>query len=175
MQKSQYTEELHGLSNWITYNIRKNETILSNDESGFMLAVLSGRKVMLTRRTHASYYVDIDKRIAEAAVAMYGNNTEKSLDILKKYNVKYLYIDEHLLNYPMRTRPEFSDYLEENNINFSLVYDRYDIAVPPERANMLNLLIIPPQKINPEFVELFEPVYQTTVNGQVASILYRLK
>jgi len=174
-QKNEYTNSLYNLADWMTNNIPKNETILSNDESGFMLAVLSGKKVMLTRRTHANYYIDIDQRIAEASVAMYGDDLNLSKQILQKYHVNYLYIDEHLLKYPMRTRPEFSNYLTENGINFSLVYDRYDIAKTPETANMMELLLIPPQKLNAEFEALWAPVYQVHVQQQTVGILYKLK
>ena len=106
---------------------------------------------------------------------MYGSNINKSKEILAKYNVQYFYVDEYLLKYPMRVRTNLSQFLLENNINFSEVYDRYDIALPPERANMLNLLIIPPQNINSNFLDLFEPVYNVVVGGKTVSILYKLK
>lgn len=175
MEKSAYTESLYDLADWITANVGKDEAILSNDESGFMLAVLSGRKVMLTRRTHASYYIDIDKRIAEAAVAMYGNDINQSKDILDKYNVEYLYIDEHFIKYPMRTRPEFSSYLKENNITFEKVHDRYDIAIPVERANTLDLLIIPPQEVSESFMGLWAPVYEVRVGESTIGVLHKRK
>ena len=170
-----YTQSLYTLGNYLQENMQKNDAVLSNDESGFMLAVVSGRKVMLTRRTHASYYVDIDQRKADASVAMYGNNTELTKEILKKYNVKYFYVDQQLLQYPMRTRPDLKDYLLKNNIEFIEAYDRYDIALPPERANEMNLLIIPPQNISKSFTDLWESAYTVSVQGQVVGQLYKLK
>jgi 4-amino-4-deoxy-L-arabinose transferase-like glycosyltransferase len=170
-----YISALYRLGDYIENTAGKNETILSNDESGFMLAVLSGRKVVLTRRTHANYYVDIDERIAEAAVALYGRNASLAREILGKYNVRYLYLDSNLLQYSMRTRPEFKDYLIEHNINFTEAYDRYDIAVPADKANLRNLLIIPPQEISRGFLELWEPVYSVDVAGQAVGQLLRLK
>jgi len=165
----------YSLADFIETNVGKNETILSNDESGFMLAVLSGRKVMLTRRTHASYFVDIDKRIADATVAAYGDNISLSTKILKRYNVKYFYVDQNLLNYPMRVRTDLKEYLTKNNVNFTEAHDRYDIAVPLDRATLLDLLIIPPQKINPAFLELWEKVYSVKIEGNVIAELYKLK
>ena len=170
-----YTNALYNLGSFLENSMQKNETVLSNDESGFMLAIVSGRKVMLTRRTHASYYVDIDQRIADASVAMYGHDINKTIEILSKYNVKYFYVDQQLFQYPMRVRPELKEYLQQNAINFSEVYDRYDIAVTPENANMQNLLIIPPQNITTEFTSLWTPVYTVSVGGQPVGEVYALK
>ena len=130
---------------------------------------------MLTRRTHASYYVDIDQRIADAAVAMYGPDVNLSKQILQKYKVKYLYVDQYLLSGQMRARTNLKEYLIKNNVSFSEVYDRYDIALPPEDTNMMNLLLIPPQQFNPEFMKLWEPAYTVSVGGQTAAQLFKLK
>ncbi|MBN2142558.1 hypothetical protein JW711_04475, partial [Candidatus Woesearchaeota archaeon] len=166
---------LYGLGHFIQNTVSPEETILSNDESGFMLAVLSGRKVMLTRRTHASYFVDIDQRIADAAVAMYGNDTGKTLEILRKYKVKYFYLDSYLLQYPYRVRPDLASYLEENSINFTRVHDRYDIAMPIDKATLQDLLIIPAQPLSPQFSSLWEQIYPVMYNGQQISSLMKLK
>jgi hypothetical protein len=169
-----YTKALYGLGDFLEKNMAKDETVLSNDESGFMLAVVSGRKVMLTRRTHASYYVDIDQRIADASVAMYGSDTELALSILKKYNVEYFYLDQQFFQNVMRVRTDLKPYLEEHGILFQEAYDRYDIALPPEQANMMNLLIIPPQNISQGFINLWSKVYTVQAGGQIVGELYRL-
>ena len=130
---------------------------------------------MLTRRTHASYYVDIDKRIAEASVAMYGPNINNSIAILKEYNVKYLYLDQYIFQNPTRVRPEFKTYLQNNNVQFVETIDRYDIAQPMDRANTMPLLIIPPQNITVGFMNLWTKVYDVQVGGQIVGQLYKLK
>ncbi|HIH32385.1 TPA: hypothetical protein HA235_06795 [Candidatus Woesearchaeota archaeon] len=170
-----YVKSLYALGDFLEKNMAKDETVLSNDESGFMLAIVSGRKVMLTRRTHASYYVDIDKRIAEATVAMYGNNVDLTKEILDRYNVKYLYLDQNIFQNYMRVRPDLKQFLVENKIAFVEAYDRYDIAVPPERANMQDLLLIPPQNLSEEFTSLWIPVHNVVVQGQTVGQLFRLK
>ena len=174
MQDSPYIDSLYTLADYIEANVAPDETILSNDESGFMLAVLSGRKVMLTRRTHASYYIDIDQRIADASVAMYGSDLEKSKQILKKYNTKYLYLDQNLIQYPMRTNPSFAQYLTDNGVKFTPVHDRYDIALTPDEATLMDILIIEPQNMT-NFISLFEPVYTASVQGQPIAQLLKLK
>ncbi len=174
-QDNPYMTELYNLANYMDKNIRNDESILSTDESGFMLAVLSGKKVMITRRTHASYYVDIDKRIADASVVLYGHDSNKTKDILKQYNVQYFYMDQQLFQNPMRTHVEFKEYLTENNISYIETVDRYDIAVPYESATVLPMLIIPPQNLSSEFQSLIEPIYPVVVQGQTAGILYRIK
>ncbi len=170
-----YMTQLYGLADYIENNVPKDQTILSNDETGFMLSVLSGRKVVLTRRTHASYYVDIDERIADMSVAMYGEDINLTKKLLEKYNTHYLYLDGYIFQYSMRTRPEFKDYLTQNQINFTEAYDRYDIAASPDIAVFLDLLIIPPQPFNPEFIGLWDKVYEVSTNGQVIGQLYKLK
>ncbi len=174
-QENEYIDSLYKMADYLTANMERDETILSNDESGFMLAVLSGRKVMLTRRTHATYYVDIDLRIAQASAAMYGNNLSLSKEIIKDYKVKYFYVDQNLLTYPMRVRTDLKDYLIRNQINFSEVYDRYDIALPLDQTNGMSLLLIPHQEINSKFLDLWKRVYQVKVEGQVVGELYELK
>ncbi|MEM4260270.1 MAG: hypothetical protein QXG00_03465 [Candidatus Woesearchaeota archaeon] len=166
---------LYDLGAFMQKNMAKNETVLSNDETGFMLAAISGRKVMLTRRTHANYYIDIDQRIADAVVAMYSNDSSVARDILKKYNVKYFYMDQYLFQSPMRVRADLDNYLIKYRINFTRAMDRYDIAVPPERANLRDLLIIIPQMPSENFLALWEKVYSVNIKGQVIGELYRLK
>ncbi len=174
-QVNPYVEKLENMATWITANVDKQETILSNDESGFMLAVLSGRKVMLTRRTHASYFVDIDERIADAMVAMESKDQKKSRNILDKYNVKFFYVDQNILKTPMRVRTDLEPYLKKNNITYMLIHDRYDIALPLESANTMDLLLISPPNISQEFMQLWEVKYQATLGNQVVGTLYQLK
>lgn len=174
-QENPYVNQLYALADHIDTVVQKNQVILSNDETGFMLAVLSGRKVMLTRRTHASYYVDIDKRIADASVAMFGTDINMTKRILAEYNVKYFYMDAYIFQNAMRTRPEFKEYLTQNNILYDEAIDRYDIAVLPERAVLMPMLVIPPQNITEDFISLWDLEYNVIVQGQVVGQLYKLK
>ena len=75
----------------------------------------------------------------------------------------------------MRVRPDLKQFLVENKIAFVEAYDRYDIAVPPERANMQDLLLIPPQNLSEEFTSLWIPVHNVVVQGQTVGQLFRLK
>jgi len=170
-----YVDQLYVLADHIDNVVQKNQVILSNDETGFMLAVLSGRKVMLTRRTHASYYVDIDKRIADASVAMFGRDINLTKKILADYDVKYFYMDAYLFQNAMRTRPEFKEYLTQNGVYYVEMNDRYDIAVPPDKAVLVPMLVIPPQNITEDFISLWDLDYNVIVLGQVVGQLYKLK
>ena len=84
-----------------------------------MINAVSGRKVVLVRRTHASPYVDVDKRYADGLVMLYGENNMMRAELLEKYSVDYLYVDFYLTNYPMIVNLGFKDYLEENGIVFA--------------------------------------------------------
>ena len=175
MEESEYIDELYYLGDWMSSHVTNYETILSNDETGFMLAMVSGKKVMLTRRTHASYFIDIDQRIAEASVAMYGDNLNETLRVLNEYDVNYLYLDTYLLSSPMRVRPDLAEYLDDYNIEYEEVYDRYDVAVPPESAYMQDLLLISPLNITETFLDLWDKVYVVEVEGSVVAEMYELK
>lgn len=65
--------------------------------------------------------------------------------------------------------------LLQKNISFNRAIDRYDIAVPPDRAVLVPMLVIPPQNLTEEFMSLWELDYNVIVQGQVVGQLYKLK
>lgn len=169
-----YVHAHYALGSWMDENLKPGDVILSNDETGFMLATVSTHKVMLTRRTHASYFVDIDERIADAAVIMYGQNTTLTNELLGKYGVTYLYVDRNFYSATMRVRPEFETYLARHNISYTRQVSSYDIAQPLSRANTQELLIIPAQNTTAAFDALWQPVYTVEVGGQPVGQLLML-
>ncbi|MCX8175214.1 MAG: hypothetical protein N3E51_03350 [Candidatus Micrarchaeota archaeon] len=78
------------LSDWIRSNTDVNDVFLTNNEEGFAMNALSGRKVVAYRRTHASPYVNMNERMADVAVMAYGTNDAVRLSLLDKYGVRYL-------------------------------------------------------------------------------------
>jgi hypothetical protein len=145
-----------------------NDVILtSHEEVGYAINALTGRKVMILRRTHANPFVDINRRVADAAVIMYGNNTELRSKLLNEYNIKFFYSDPYALqNYRecmqlwdnlenfqyadqsyacMRTDPKYETYLKENGIDTKKVFVRLDIA--SNTAPRYNMLAIKPSAI----------------------------
>lgn len=168
------TQSLYELGEYLKQTVHNNETILANDETSFMLSAVSGKKVMITRRTHASYFVDIDKRIAEATIIMYGHNLNLTKKLLKKYKVKYFYYDEMLTKNEMKTIPKYKLILDKQNITNEEKLGRPDPAVEWDKATIRDLVFIPPQKLSKEFKSIIKPIHNVTVNGQISGILFEV-
>ncbi|AIU70506.1 hypothetical protein TEU_09290 [Thermococcus eurythermalis] len=118
------------LRTWLIENTDVNDVILSNYEASFMLFSISGRKTVLFRRTHASPFVDYNKRSADIMVALLGNNTTKALQILKEYHIKYVYIDKSTSADPLWVPISYRKYLENNGVPCHIEQVRYDPADP---------------------------------------------
>ncbi len=122
------------IKNWITANTGVYDVFITNNEDGFMLNALTGRKTVSTRRTHAPVYTDMDERMLDNAVMLYGKNDAKREELLKKYNVKYLFWsvrwvenefrvqDGQLVGLydplMVRDKPEYRRYLDENGVPY---------------------------------------------------------
>ena len=140
------------MASWVKENTDKNAVFLSPEELSFALNGLTGRKLMITRRTHSNPYVDIDERISDAAVMLYGNNEEKTMQLLKAYNVSYLYWDANWLtiavNEPSMAQPKYKDYLDEYGVKYQQVTTYLDPAWS-ERYKKYNMLAVMPVSNNP--------------------------
>ena len=58
--------------------------------------------------------MDMSERDIDAALILYGNNTEKKLELIEKYNIKYIYWDYYWIN---------SEYKFDTNGNIAGIYD----------------------------------------------------
>ncbi|MBI2583434.1 MAG: hypothetical protein HYW25_02090 [Candidatus Aenigmarchaeota archaeon] len=137
---------------WLKQSTELNDVFLCHQELCFAVNGISGRKVMISRRTHLSPYVNVDQRLADAAVILYGNSTEARKSLLQKYNVKYIYWDVNWLRFaaesePILVFPDYAEYLQQNGVSFQRVnyyldpafssqHPRYDLlAIGPARDN----------------------------------------
>jgi len=172
-QMDSQTKALLDSGDWIKQNTGINDVFLAFDESSFAIEAVSARKLMIVRRTHANYFVDIDKRIADAVVAMYGNDSNKTKMILSEYNVGYFLLDPYLLSSYMKIRPEFEKYLADYGVKFTKGRDRLD----PSNAEAVqyDLLLIPAQPLGSGFTDLLEPLKEFKANGQDYIKIYRVR
>ncbi len=148
------------IQSWVDANTSINDVFLTNNEDGFMLNALTGRKLVTLRRTHAPVYTDMDKRMLDTAVMLYGNNDALRKELLKKYNVKYLFwsvrwfqnefqIDEsgHLTGVfdplMVKDKPEYRKYLEQNGIQYTTRHGSLDPFTLPEYPTYDLLVVIP--------------------------------
>lgn len=177
------------LKSWIISNTDLNDVFLSTNEDSFAMNALTGRKVVAYRRTHASSYVDMNQRMLDSAVILYGNNDENRVQLLKKYKVKYLlwsirwFDNEFLLNngtiaglYDPLSFPTDSRYtaiLDDNGVEHFGVHTYLDPA-PPANAPTYDLTVVLPKvkdishPWDPSFDRYLKPVREiiVTVNEQ---------
>lgn len=157
---------------WIIANTDKDDIFLANDESAFALNALSGRRLVIARRTHANYYVDVEKRYADAIVMLYGNNKVKTLELLNEYSVDYLYVDSFLIQYPLLTSLEHEQFLTENGVNFSIQEVRLDPSTM--NAPTFESIVVPPQDLMILEHNLTTVEKQFLINGQLHSMFYKI-
>ncbi len=159
------TRAMFETADFIKTNTDVNDVfVLPHEETGFAVNSITGRKVLIARRTHASPFVDVNQRVADTSVILYGKNENKIKELIKKYNVKYLYEDFYserakldclnawdLLDNPnygensyncLRVAPEYEHILKENGLEYKKTTARLDVASPV--APRFELLAIKP-------------------------------
>ncbi|MBI5223432.1 hypothetical protein HY990_03345 [Candidatus Micrarchaeota archaeon] len=151
---------------YLRSNTDVNDIILTDNEDGFMMNAVAGRKVLSYRRAHASPYIDMHQRMADQAVIVYGNNDLMRSQLLVKYHVKYLLwsnrwipnefqFDEQgkvagffdPLSVP--NTPDYSRYWIANGVKFGNAKSSLDPA-PREGAPIYDLLIATPYQMSLE-------------------------
>jgi len=197
--KSPLSPDFLEMQKWIVDNTEVNDVFLSSNELSFALNALTGRKLVISRRSHASPFVDIDQREADAAIILHGNDDEKKVELLKKYNVRYLYWNyywvrsEYIIDSSGRIVSWFDPllvkdsndmrvYLEQYNISYVYQNTWIDPAMRSEWHRKLDLLFILPKyrSVSQTWVEdidkYLEPVweYNDPTSGQVIARIYRL-
>jgi len=163
------TQILFDTGDWILANTAMDDVFLANDESSFALNAMSGRWIVMARRTHSTYYMDVDQRYADGMVMLYGNNKTKVVELLKEYNVKYLYLDSFLMQYPMITGLRFEKYLGDNGLNFTIQDVRLDPA--STSAPVYTSVVVPPQELKILTYNITQPVKQFNYQGQTHSLI----
>jgi len=149
----------------ISYHTDVDDVFIGeHGETLFSLNAVSGRKILFMRRTHFTPFVDVDKRIADAAVILYGNDSKKSQELINEYNILYYYTDYyaiqnkaqclqnwdnfnnsayHEMSYScLRTDPVYEDYLNSYGIETKVVHARKDVS--HDQAMKFDLLIVKP-------------------------------
>lgn len=143
------TKTWHAFGDWMQKNTDTNAVVLSHDESCFAMNGVSGRKCVFVRRTHANYFVDIEQRYADGVVMLYGNNSALTRQLLAQYDVDYVLIDNYMFpQSPILIETRYADYLRANNVSFTPVHTRKDVATPTART--FDLLAVPAQTPNKE-------------------------
>jgi hypothetical protein len=85
------------VSDWIIKTTNVEDMFIAPKEVGSAMNALTGRKFLAVRGNQESLISPVFIRQGELAVMLYGNNSEQTKALLKKYNVKYLYWDYYWL------------------------------------------------------------------------------
>lgn len=141
------------IKEWVSENTMPDDVFLSHEELSFAISSLTNRKIVTCRRTHFSPYIDIDERMADSSVMLYGNNSEKTSELLEKYNVSYLFWDANWLVFSQREPPiflsKYENYISQNGVKYQKGdyyldpaweewYPKYEVVAPlPYREDPL--------------------------------------
>ncbi len=167
------TQAWLSLGKWMQEQTSPNAVVLTGDETCFAMNGVSGRKCVFVRRTHANYFVDVEQRYADGVVLLYGNNSELTRKLLDDYQVDYFLLDSYYMpRAQIFVEPRFEEYLKENNVTYSKIRERKDIATP--NAKVFDLLAVPFQPMNRHLEPLLSPAAEFKVDGQTYLQLFRV-
>lgn len=161
--KSDLNPQSVELKNWILSNTNVYDVFLTTNEGSFALNAYTGRKVITYRRTHTSTYADMNQRMLDSAAILYGDNDQLRKDLIKKYNLKYLYWsvdwlsnefmlsqDGHITSLfdPLMVpdKPEYRKFLDQNGIEYLATTYYLDPAWQPSYPTYQVLVVVPKVK-----------------------------
>lgn len=187
------------LQSYLLKNSNVNDVILSNDELSFVINAISGRKLVISRRSQNDPFMDFDQRELDAALMFYGDNLENKIGLMKKYNIKYIYYDANWFQeYNYNNKHKIINYfdplmlfysknketiLKNNNIKYFVVHGYVDPAIRRKEIRTYNLILISPDNYNLQGYGPWKPdidPYLTLVwsykdnNNQVVAALYKV-
>ena len=188
------------LQNYLLKNTNVNDVILSTKELSFAINAISGRKVLVNRWAQQNNpYMNLPQRDMDAAVILYGNDTKKKLELIKKYNISYLYWDYYWFNSefyfdrngrlvgmfdPLMTYDtnKNREYLDRYVVKYIPMYFWVDPSARYDNVRKFHILIISPQNYynftNPwkqDLNKYLVEVWNYTYNGHKIAVLYKIK
>jgi len=190
--------QLVGLKDYLVKNSNVYNTILTTKEIGFAINALTGRKLLVVRRAHNDPFMNVEPRELDASIILYGDDVQAKKDLLKKYDVKYLYWDyywlqsEYYINEQgqvtgwfdpliMFYSPEKEATLSSYNISYFKQYTWVDPALKGDTYKQFDLLFISPQNYynfthpwKPGLDNYLQEVWNYSSNGNVISRLYKI-
>jgi hypothetical protein len=191
-------ENLLALKDYLVSNTDVKDTILTANEVGFAVNALSGRKLLITRRAQNDAYSDLESRELAAAIIFYGNDVQAKKELLKKYDVKYLYWDAYWIQSEFSfneqgqiagwfdpivlfDNAEKRETLGKYNISYFSQNTWLDPASKSENFNKFDYLFISPQNYvnvthpwNPNLDVFLQEVWIYPSSGQAMSRLYKI-
>lgn len=187
------------LKKYLVDNTKVSDTILTTKEIGFGVNALTGRKLLVVRRAQNDPFMDMDERELDMAVILYGNNTNIKKELIKKYDIKYIYWDyywiqsEYTIDDQGRVTgwfdpliafysPEKENLLKNNNVSYALQNTWVDPTLKGDQYKKFDLIFIAPQNyrrqdkpwdtnLDPYLKEVWNYTYQ----GAKIAVLYKVE
>lgn len=157
---------------WLVKETPKDAVFLSLDHESFALNALTGKKIVIERRSHANPFVDMDQRFADAAVMMYGTDRAFANELMDRYHVTHAYKgffwDRNLAQFPLFTNRGYEEYWRANGLNFTEDERPYDPIGNVPYFPVITL--VPPA--DPPFLKEFQVVHQEAVDGAPWMTIY---
>ncbi len=198
--KEELPAYLKEMQSWVLKNTNVNDVVLSSNEIGFAVNGLTGRKLVVSRRAHNDAFMqDFDERQLDAAVIFYGNDDGKRMELLKKYNVKYVYyevgwysnefyFDEggKLVGYSDPLMVVYSEEKENELKKYGIKYFKtrgwLDPAVRGVDVRMYDVLVVSPENYDnsgfgpwsDRLDKYLEKVWSYKQNGIVYAAMYKV-
>jgi len=188
------------LQAYLLENTQPNDVVLSSNGLSFAINALSGRKAMVSRRSHNSPFMDFDVRQIDAAKIFYGNDNAVRNDLLATYNVKYVYFSPHwytmefafdqqgrVLGYndPLMVMhsDEYEAELAEYGVDYAVIKGYVDPALRGAEYREYNLTLVTPKNYDfsgygpwkDEMDSRLEMVWSYDFDGQQKAALYKVK
>jgi hypothetical protein len=184
---------------WIIDNTDVNDVFVTTKESATLVNSLTGRKAIALRINHVSKFDNVMQREADLAVILYGNNNEKRQELLKKYNVKYLYWDNFWISseFLTNTKGEFITYFDPILIldtkENRAYYEKNGVEYKPEFMELSSskrgvknvikerlLVALPPRKNaftpwSEDLDKYLEEKYRYEENGNKIALIFEIK
>lgn len=198
--KKPLPEHMTSLSEYLIENTNVDDIILTTKEIGFAINAVSGRKLLTFRRGHAGPYqfTDLDTREITQTLLLYGNNTNLKKELLKKYDLKYLYWDNYWIQseYTINEKgqvvgrfdplvisynKEYEKVIKQNGIKYSVETDWSDPSLRGGNWKKQKLIFVSPENYrnfthpwNPDLNTFLEEVWSFKSKGEKTAILYKI-
>jgi hypothetical protein len=160
--KTQLSPHFTELGNYIDANTNVNDVILTTNELGFAVNALTGRKLVVGRRAHNGGFLDLDQNNRDAAIILYGNDDAERLNLIKRYNIKYVYWDFYWVQseyqysqtgqlqgmfdpLAMIYSKDYEDALKNYNISYTRQVTWIDPALKADYFKKLDILFVSPE------------------------------
>ncbi|PIN80534.1 hypothetical protein COV16_00760 [Candidatus Woesearchaeota archaeon CG10_big_fil_rev_8_21_14_0_10_34_8] len=169
-------------------------TVTTHPDMGFFFNAMTSMPVMATRITHGSAFVDHNKRTADMAVLLYGDNKTKTDELLEKYNVGYFFLETGNIEFRkycldnwdetkksgkndkttkaywcIQTDPVYEDYIESYGVETASAYVR--LAAGDKDVPLKKILAVKPGIMSLNIEKIYEYVDE---EGNVILELYTI-